>query len=198
MTNLQQAKNYTTKLFNTNWVKWVHEGTKPADNNAEKSVNVLVGTISKHCAMCLNLNGCCFVANKCPPKPLHPNCHCYTIDIPSITTKAECPIEKIRDYIFSDLKSNGKKELFESWGYSIMESEEIKKEIEKQAKLSYSVGDYALGKLNEYGQRISIEIKLKRLNKNEFISFLTGWMVYPNGKIALTTPYGGKKHEIIQ
>lgn len=40
--------------------------TKPAESNAEKNANVLIGTISKHCAMCLNLNGCCFVEEKCP------------------------------------------------------------------------------------------------------------------------------------
>lgn len=48
--NLQQANEYTKRLFSTNWVKWVHEGTNPAENNAEKSTNVLVGAISKHCA----------------------------------------------------------------------------------------------------------------------------------------------------
>ena len=189
--NLQQAKKYTRKLFDTSWVKWVHEGTKPAESNAEKSANVLIGAISKHCAMCLNLNGCCFVISKCPPKPLHPNCHCYTIDIPSITAKAECPIEKFTKYIFAN--GNSKKELFESWGYSIMYSGYLQQEFIKQAKLTYSVGEYELGKLDKYGQRINVVIKLKRKNTNEYVSFVSGWMVCPNGKIALTTPYGGKK-----
>lgn len=66
MTNLQQANEYTKKIFSTKWLQWVHEGTKPAESNAEKNANVLIGTISKHCAMCLNLNGCCFVEEKCP------------------------------------------------------------------------------------------------------------------------------------
>lgn len=26
----------------------------------------------------------------------------------------------------------------------------------------------------------------------EPVSFISGWMVYPNGRIQLTTPYGGK------
>ena len=164
MTNLQQAKNYTTKLFNTNWVKWVHKGGKPAETNAEKSTNVLVGTISKHCAMCLNLNGCCFVANKCPPKPLHPNCHCYTVDIPSIIAKAECTIEKFTKYIFAE--ENSKKQLFELCGYDIMDSQYLQQEFIKQAKLAYSVGNYELGKLDKHGQRINIEIKLKRKDKD--------------------------------
>ena len=188
--NLQQANDYTRKLFSTNWVKWVHEGSKPAETNIEKSTNVLVGAISKHCAMCLNLNGCCFVVNKCPPKPLHPNCHCYTIDTPSITAKTECPIQKFTKYIFAN--GNSKKDLFESWGYSIIDSEELKNVIEKQARISYSVGEYDLGKLNEYGQRINVVIELKRKNKEGSITFRSGWMVYPNGRIVLTTPYGAK------
>ncbi len=190
--NLQQANEYSKKLFNTNWVKWVHEGTKPADTSAEKSVNVLIGTLSKHCAMCLNLNGCCFVVNNCPPKPLHPNCHCFYIDIPSITAKADCPIEKFTKYVFVPSLINDKKQLFELLGYDIMDSEYLQQEFIKQAKLAYSVGDYELGLLNEYGQRISIEIRLKKKNKNEYTTFVSGWMVYPNGRIVLTTPYGGK------
>jgi hypothetical protein len=82
--------------------------------------------------------------------------------------------------------------LFESWGYSIIDSEELKNVIEKQARLSYSVGEYDLGKLNEYGQRINVVIELKRKNKEGSITFRSGWMVYPNGRIVLTTPYVAK------
>jgi hypothetical protein len=73
-----------------------------------------------------------------------------------------------------------------------MDSQYLQQEFTKQAKLAYSVGDYELGLLNEYGQRINIVIKLKRKNTNEYVSFVSGWMVYPNGKIILTTPYGDK------
>ena len=187
--NLQQANNYTNKLFSTDWVQWVHEGTKPAETNAEKNANVLIDAISKHCAMCLNLNGCCFVSNNCPPQPLHKNCHCSTVQIPSITAKAECPIEKFTKYIFAD--GNSKKVLFELWGYDIMDSQYLQQEFTKQANLDYSVGDYKLGKLDKHGQRITIEIKLKRKDKDGYVTFRSGWMVYPNGKIILTTPYGG-------
>ena len=190
--NLQQANEYTRKLFDTSWVKWVHEGTKPAEINLEKSTNVLIGAISKHCAKCLNLNGCCFVVNNCPPKPLHPNCHCYTINIPSITTKAECPIEKFTKYVFVPSLIDDKKQLFELWGYDIMDSEYLQQEFITQARLAYLVGDYELGLLNEYGQRINVVITLKRKDKNEHVTFRSGWMVYPNGKIILTTPFGRK------
>ena len=188
--NLQQANDNTIKLFNTNWVKWVHEGTRPAESNVEKNINALKGELSKHCSMCLNLNGCCFVKVKCPEQPLHPNCHCYTIDISSITAKPECSIEKFTKYIF--VNGNSKKDLFESWGYSIKDSEYLQQEFIKQAKLAYSVGDYELGKLDKHGQRINIEIKLKRKDKEGYVTFQSGWMIYPNGKIILTTPYGDK------
>ena len=93
-------------------------------------------------------------------------------------------------YIFA--AGNSKKQLFEFWGYSIIDSEYLQQEFIRQAQLSYSVGDYELGLLNEYGQRINITITLKRKNKNEYVTFQSGWMAYPNGKIVLTTPFGGK------
>ena len=82
--------------------------------------------------------------------------------------------------------------MFESWGYSIIDSQYLQQEFIKQAKLAYSVGEYELGKLDKYGQRINIVIKLKRKNKEGSITFRSGWMVYPNGRIVLTTPYGAK------
>ena len=84
--------------------------------------------------------------------------------------------------------SQGKKKLFESWGYSIIDSKYLQQEFIKQAKLAYSVGNYELGKLDKHGQRINIEIKLKRKDKDEYVTFRSGWMVYPNGRLVLTTP----------
>ena len=107
--------------------------------------------------------------------------------------KRELLIEKFNKYVFVSSLIDDKKQLFELWGYYIMDSEYLRQEFIKQAKLAYSVGDYELGKLDKYGQRINIVIKLKRKNTNEYVLFVSGWMVYPNGKIALTTPYGGKK-----
>ncbi len=128
--------------------------------------------------------------DKCPPMPLHPKCHCTTIDIPSISANAECKTEKFTNYVF--VEGNSKKQLFESWGYSIIDSNYLQKEFIKQAKLAYSIGDYKLGKLDNHGQRINIVIKLKRKDKEGYVTFQSGWMVYPNGKIILTTPYGDK------
>ena len=33
--NLEETKNLVSKMFDCSWVKWLHEGTKPANNNFE-------------------------------------------------------------------------------------------------------------------------------------------------------------------
>ena len=67
----------------------------------------------------------------------------------------------------------------------------LQAEIERQAREKYVAGDYKLGKLDIRGQRISIRVTIPRKNALGNVSFLTGWMVLPNGKIKLNTPYGG-------
>ena len=87
--------------------------------------------------------------------------------------------------------------MFEYWGYSIIDCTGLVKEFVKQAKLAYLSGEYRLGGLDQYGQRISIVITLPRKNGTKTVSFVSGWMVYPDGEIILTTPYGGKNDEIV-
>ena len=54
-------------------------------------------------------------------------------------------------------------------------------------------GEYELGSLDGYGQRINVVIHLKRKDTGEDVTFVAGWMVYPDGKVVLTTPYGDDK-----
>ena len=68
----------------------------------------------------------------------------------------------------------------------------MQSEIERQAREKYTAGEYTLGKLNWNGQGISIRITIPRKDGSGEVSFITGWMVEPNGKLRLTTPYGGK------
>ena len=82
--------------------------------------------------------------------------------------------------------------MFISWGYNINDSEWLRSEIEKQGLEKYIAGDYTLGKLNNKGQRINIRVEIPRNDKEGTVSFITGWMVLPSGKIKLTTPYGDK------
>ncbi len=118
------------------------------------------------------------------------NCHCKAEHIDGISINALCPIEKFTEYIFNEFNNKGKKYLFVEWGFTIADSIRIKADLEKQAYRAYLSGEYKLGKLDKYGQRISIAVKLTRKN-GEQVSFITGWMD-PDGKIILTTPYGDK------
>ena len=66
----------------------------------------------------------------------------------------------------------------------------MKTEFDVQAKQKYLNGDYEIGKLDEYGQRISITITVDSATKQN-IKLVTGWMVHPLGKITCNTPLGG-------
>ena len=51
--------------------------------------------------------------------------------------------------------------LFEDRGYNIGDAENLKEELERQAKEKCLSGDYRLQFANEYGQRITITIVLQ-------------------------------------
>ncbi len=185
--------NAVNVMQNSGWVQWIHEGTNPAMTSTEKTFNIALSILSlgKHCAMCMNINGCCFPRNNMPEYPLHPNCHCKLMPIDRVWATAECPIGKFENYIFSPVENKGKKELFESWGYAKIDSTWLQQEFERQAREKYESGNFKLGKLDNHGQRINIEIELPRKDRIGTVKFISGWMVYPNGKIQNTTPYGG-------
>ena len=78
-----------------------------------------------------------------------------------------------------------------SKGFTIEDSVYLKNEFERQAREKYLRGNYELGKLNEYGQRITIEIKLKSSVKDDIV-LKTGWMIRPLGYITCNTPLGDR------
>ena len=85
-----------------------------------------------------------------------------------------------------------KERVFAQWGYTVEDAHWLQVEMEKQAKERYVTGDYTLGKLDIRGQRISIRITIPKKDGTGDVSFLSGWMVLPNGQLKLNTPYGGK------
>lgn len=107
---------------------------------------------------------------------------------------AACHYSKIDPYLFDpdNFYKHGKSYMLERWGYSVKDSHYLKEEIEKQGLNKYIKGDYQLGLLNKYGQRISIRIEIPNKTQGGTVSFITGWMVHANGQITLNTPYGGK------
>ena len=163
------------------WVKWTHHSEGKT-----------------HCDVCLKLDGCWFLESKSPTWPHHPFCHCtldpidYTEVLMHATTYSE--YSKFDPYLFDpdNVYKHGKNRAFESWGYTVDDARWLQAEIEKQALEKYIAGDYTLGKLNKDGQRISVRIEIPRKDGSKMVSFVSGWMVYPNGSLKLTTPYGGK------
>ena len=127
-----------------------------------------------------------------PIYPHHRNCHCRLEPVTNINFKAECSIDKFANYIFDPVKNKGKKELFEDWGYDTMDSQWLTEEYCRQAQEKYASGDFALNKLSNYGQQINIEITLPMKNGTGSVTFVSGWMVCPNGTIQLVTPFAGR------
>ena len=191
---LENVRDNVLQIFNKDsWIQFIHEGLLPAYTDKEKEFNVELAKLSRHCAICRNINGCCFPKNNKPKYPLHPNCHCFIIDIVKPKITVECPERKFTEYIFAlSGEKKGKMQMFKDWGYDIMDSEYLVEELEKQAKEKYSNGDFILGKLDGFGQRISIRTELERRKGEGKVSFISGWLVYPDGNIQNTTPYGDK------
>ena len=59
--------------------------------------------------------------------------------------------------------------------------------------MKYSAGEYTLGKLDHFGQRINIEIELKGIGQySDKISYIkSGWIIQSDGSISLNTPFSG-------
>ena len=156
------------------WVEWKH-----------------IPTGLYHCPVCLSLDKCWFSNLLKPTLPQHENCHCivYNISKPiaNVTAHAKCDIKKFTDYIFSEKYAwNGKIDLFNKIGFTINDSKYLKEEYEKQAVEQYCNSRYELRELNEYGQRINIDIKF--IKNDKYITFTSGWMVRPYGLITNNTP----------
>lgn len=82
-----------------------------------------------------------------------------------------------------------KAKLFWDWGYDVDDIPWMKAEWERQAYEKYLAGKYKLNLLDEWGQRINIQIEIPRKDTGEIVSFMSGWLVMPNGKLQLATPY---------
>ena len=163
------------------WVEWEH-----------------ISQGKTHCEDCLVLDGCWFSKAEKPNAPLHPYCHCITKPLPYSRVldqaNARSAYSKFDPYLFDpeNFYKHGKNRAFESWGYTVKDAAWLQEEIEHQALYKYVSGDHTLGKLNEKGQRINIRIDLDRKDRAGSVSFISGWMVQPNGALKLNTPYGGK------
>ena len=156
------------------WVEWIAQANEWQDD-------------------CDKFNGCYFFAKNMPTHPQHLKCCCrlkkIAKPIPYITAKATCDIRKFTEYIFSEKYQDGKKELFESLGYTIADSEYLQQLYISQAIEKYCNGEYVY-KGVEYYARIEIVIELPSKN-GDIQRIKTGWILLPKGEIKMATPFSG-------
>lgn len=183
------------KIFYNKWIEWDHflVPNKPEWlRNIVRNICALFG----HCMVCTALDGCYLLDNKRPEQPLHSKCDCQKKDINFFTVKnkvkSECDIRKFTEYVFKGSEaSKGKNKIFYDLGFNIKDSYYLQLEYNKQSQEQYINGNYKLKKLDRKGQRLAIPILLNGK------SFYSGWMLYPEGRIKNTTPFGGWINEKI-
>lgn len=100
---------------------------------------------------------------------------------------------KFSDYIFKPGADHGKNTVFESLGYTAADSSALSKMWETQAAQKYAKGEFTLGKADQYGRRVDIEIALPgKGDAAGRTSYLrSGWMIQWDGSLKLNTPFSG-------
>ena len=83
--------------------------------------------------------------------------------------------------------------MFRSLGYDASHSGSLAATYEQQALSKFSSGEFTLGKLDAYGQRINIGIELPGIGeaagKTSYLN--SGWMMLDENAIKLNTPFSG-------
>lgn len=175
------------------WVKWRHRGI-PDEEGAERELARNNAELDKHCKVCTVLSGCYFPSFNMPKYPQHTHCDCMLLSISKPISQATvfCKMDKFTDFLFSEKhQNNGKLKLFRLLEFTPDDIAYLKSEYEKQALQKYLSGDYVLGKLDQYGQHITIYITGLKSSIKDDIIIKTGWMVRPLGLITCNTPYAG-------
>jgi len=100
---------------------------------------------------------------------------------------------KFSDYVFKTGADHGKDKVFRSLGYGKQHAQKLARLYQKQGLEKFKQGQITLGKKDQYGQRIDIEIELPNLDKPLATSsyIKSGWMILPEGDIKLNTPFAG-------
>ena len=123
----------------------------------------------------MRLDGCWFQEEKAPPCPHHPFCHCTLDLIPYAVVFGNVSVYsdygKFDPYLFN---TTGLQTHNKEWGYTVDDARWLQAEIERQGRERYLSGQYELGKLNMFGQRINIRVTIPRKNGFGDISFVTG------------------------
>jgi filamentous hemagglutinin len=116
----------------------------------------------------------------------------YFDDLPAAAdggATATADVAKFSGYAFVTNKAP----IFESYGYTAADSQDLADLYVQQAAQRFADGDYRLGEFDQYGQRITIQIDLPGQGAATGLSTIldTGWMIEPDGSIRLLTPFAG-------
>jgi len=105
---------------------------------------------------------------------------------------ASVDVRKFTEYALDATNSKGKYAIFESLGYTKDNAAELVMMYKKQGLKSFLNKRYVLRTFNEYGQRITIIIKLKGIGSKtgKTVKIKSGWMIENHG-IRLITPFAG-------
>ncbi len=196
------------------WIKVIDPLSHWTLDNVEiiKDVGVNPIQVKPHCKKCVVVNHCWF-KNEDGKKPphfnyskysilvlhkmkdiiglYHPRCHCHEIAI-------KPPTEKTLKVTCADKKINDAYErkfgLINAWGYTETDKSLLKVNLIRSVTEQYLKGEYKIFKYDEFGFRISIQVSVPGINQKngKTYKFITGFMVWPNGKIQNTTFFGGK------
>jgi len=175
---LEQLLREFFSLKQDDWVEWVAKDNDFRDD-------------------CDKFNGCYFVIKQMPMYPQHPRCQCKLKKIAktllNITAKANCDIRKFNGYIFSDKYDDGKREIFEFWGFDTGDSEYLQSFYIAQAQKKYCQGEYEYVGTNAYFPKIKIIIEISDKDGNTQ-KINTIWQLGKRGEITLITPYSGHSY----
>ncbi len=183
------------------WISYTHPDVpdEPEEERRDKIKSICMedSQMKHHCLGCLVTSGCYFIKGEKtnPQYHEHPNCHCTQGKYAPVAIAAISPIDKFVEYLFAEKHAwRGKRYIFEDvFGYSIEDSEKLRKEYERQGKEKYVNGDYKLKELKIYGQYINIQIELNTPKKGR-VTVVSGWNVNSNGNISLNTPMGENEY----
>lgn len=105
-------------------------------------------------------------------------------------TKATADIRKFSEYIFTP-NSRGKDVVFRNLGYSEKDSAMLAETWRKQAAEKFARGKYTLGRKDQFGQRVNIEIRLEGVGdtQGKVRHLKSGWMINNDGSLKLNTPF---------
>lgn len=176
----------TKKFFNSSHSDWVQR-ENDSSLDIEKCNGVAVADAeTRSCALCVALNRTIFKKNNMPTFT-HPRCKCVFKGVYLSRVTIDFKMEKLSNYLFVN---EDKYAMMRSMGYDKEDIPSLYLKIYNAVETEFLMGNYKLKNLDEYGQRIAVPFILegKRYCLGKNYRCHVGCVVWPNGKIKITTP----------